>query len=100
MDDEKRKLFSLFLSMHSHKADVTEEATAHVLFYKEGCLSAGSPLIRFTRDDVLSSPEFDKESNLVRWLLKQMTDYDCTCQTILCLVFDPSTVCSEVLRKV
>ena len=53
------------------------------------------PLVAFTRENVVE--EFDVESELVRWLLNQMSTYEPTRQCIVGLVFDNSTVVSDVL---
>ena len=95
-EEERRRIYSVFLRLHSHKATPTQEPVAHLLFYDTDCLSPCARLVRFTREDVCE--ELDKESPLVRWLLKQMTEYDCYTQRIVGLVFDKDTVSSDVLR--
>lgn len=52
-------------------------------------------LVAFTRENVVE--EFDVESELVRWLLNQMSTYEPTRQCIVGLVFNPSTILSDVL---
>jgi hypothetical protein len=34
--DEKRKIYENFMSIHAHKAVVTDTPTEHVMFYEEG----------------------------------------------------------------
>ena len=53
------------------------------------------PLIAFTRENVIE--EFDVESELVRWLLNQLSTYDPTRQCIVGLVFDKTRIISDVL---
>ena len=77
------------------EADVTSEPIAHLQFH--GATSTPhDPLIAFTMQNVVD--EFDTESELVRWLLNQMSTYDPGRQTIVGLVFDASTILSEVLH--
>lgn len=71
----------------------------HIMFSAD---NINGPLYRLTRDDVIqecSDGRLNKDSELVRWLLNQMTTYDCRTQRILALKFDNSTVLSEVLRR-
>jgi len=53
------------------------------------------PLVAFTRENVVE--EFDVESELVRWLLNQMSTYEPTRQCIVGLAFDKSTILTDVL---
>ena len=96
----QRKIFATFMSLHAHKASPTSEPMAHLQFYSEGApLSPADPLLALTREDVLEALDaVHPDAELVRWLLEQMRTYDCTCQTIVGLVFDNHTVLSEVLR--
>lgn len=98
----EREAFRLFLSMHAHKARPTEEPSAHLQFcarYVDGeaptLPSQDCPLIAFTRDEIVK--EFDKDAELVRYLLHQMSTYECTTQRVVGLVFDRSTILSDVL---
>ena len=95
--EHERKAFRLFLEMHSHKAQPTDEPVAHLQFHSD-TLSASEPLIQFSRDDILECEELDESSELVRFLLHQMTTYDCRTQRIVGLVFNTTTVLSDVLR--
>ena len=88
----------MFLGIHAKKATKTEEPVAHLQFYKE-CIPSDAPLIRFTREDIIECDELDQESELVRWLLKQMTTYDCRTQKIVGLVFSRTIILSDVLRE-
>jgi hypothetical protein len=70
----------------------------HIMFSPD---NINGTLYRLTRDDVINectAGRLNKDSHLVRWLLNQMTTYDCRRQRILALKFDESTVLSEVLR--
>lgn len=97
--EREQKAFKVFLSLHSSKATPTEEPIAHLQFFDE-CIPADTPLIRFTRDDIVSCDELDHTSELVRFLLHQMTTYDCRTQRIVGLVFNKTTVLSDVLRVI
>lgn len=95
--DEKRKIYQNFMSLNAHKAVVTDTPTVHVMFYEEGkTMSPMQPLISMSVEDVLE--ELDKDAELVRWLLNQMTTYDCRKQKLVALIFDRQTVISDVLR--
>ena len=112
--DEHRRAFRTFLALHAHKATPTDEPAVHLLFlpdedggesgaagartptFRAAALAVDAPLLRLSRDEVCE--ELDTDSELVRWLLEQMRSYDCTRQRIVALVFDRSTVLSEVLR--
>lgn len=94
--EKQRQIYSNFMCLNAHKAACTEVPTAHVMFYKDGgVISPLQPLISMTIDDVLE--ELDRESELVRWLLNQMSTYDPRKQKIVALVFDRQTVLSDVL---
>ena len=93
--EEQRRIYRGFLAVHAPKARATTEPTAHVMFQKPD-MSVYEPLIAMTREELLE--ELDGESELVRWLLWQMTTYDCYRQKIVALVFDRSTVLSDVMR--
>ena len=93
--EKERKIFETFLSLHSHKADVTDEPVAHVQFHSDK-MPHNAPLLQMTKEDIIS--DLDPTSELVRWLLEQMNTYDCTRQRIVGLIFDERTVLSEVLR--
>lgn len=93
--EEQRKVYQSFLTMHAHKGGCTEEPTAHVLFYR-GSVPAAAPLVTLSRDDVADA--MNKDAELVRWLLKQMSTYDCRKEKIVALVFDKDTVLSDVMR--
>lgn len=84
------------MTLRSSGVRPTEEPVAHLQFYDEGTSSHMSgPLVAFTREDVME--EFDIESELVRWLLNQMSTYEPMHQCIVGLVFDKSTILSDVL---
>lgn len=98
MEAERRAL-QVFLAMHAHKAAPTAEPMAHLQFRRaDAPLAADAPLIRFTRDEIVECEELDHSCELVRFLLHQMSTYDCTTQRIVGLVFDRTVVLSEVLR--
>ena len=97
MEGYKKRLHT-FLTLHAHKATTSDEPVAHLHFHDDANgLGIHSPLLVFTVEDVLEA--LNKESELVRQLLKQMHTYDCTCQCIVGLIFDEKTVVSEVLRR-
>lgn len=94
---ERRRAFEVFLRLNEPNALPTEEPTVYMKFSND----AAAPLVRLSREDVLAECEcgtLDKEAVLIRRLLHQMSTYDCRRQRIIALVFDPSTVLSEVLR--
>lgn len=96
--EEKRRIFSTFLALNASRATATDEPMVHIMFSPD---NINGPLYRLTREDVVqecSAGRLDKDSELVRWLLNQMTTYDCRTQRILALKFDKATVLSEVLR--
>lgn len=97
--EREQRAFKVFLSVHAHKALPTEEPVAYLQFFSE-YIPADSPLIKFTRDDILGCEELDQTSELVRFLLHQMNTYDCTTQRIIGLVFNKTIVMSDVLRVV
>lgn len=94
--EEKRRTFAAFLALHAHKADVTDEPVAHLLFEDGGFRGTDTPLVAFTVEHVMA--ELDTDAELVRWLLHQMSTYEPTRERIVGLVFDKQTVLSEVLR--
>ena len=96
--EEQRRVFSTFLALNASRATATEEPVVHMMFSAE---NINGPLYRLTRDDVMqecAAGRLDQNSELVRWLLNQMTTYDSRKQRILALRFDKATVLSEVLR--
>lgn len=92
--DRERRLLSVFLAMHSHKATSTDEPVAHLQFYSD-TMPPDMPLLVLTEEDVFDA--LDAKSELVRQLLRQMRTYDCRRQRIVGLIFDKTTVLSEVL---
>lgn len=97
--DEKRREFAKYLVSNAHKARCTLQPTAHLHFYDPiaGNPNPTIPLVAMSKEDVLSCPLLNRESELVRWLLHQMTTYDCHRQKIVALAFDRDVVLSEVL---
>jgi len=97
--EEQRRIYERFLSMHAQKAQTTQDPVAHLQFWRgvDAPIAHDAPLIALTREEVLS--ELDPDSELVRWLLQQMSTYDSTRQRIVGLVFDKRTVLSDVLRE-
>lgn len=94
--EEERRAYSAFMTLRASGVRPTEEPVAHLQFYDAATSSHMSgPLVAFTRDNVME--EFDVESDLVRWLLNQMSTYEPTRQCIVGLVFDRSTILSDVL---
>jgi hypothetical protein len=93
----EQSAFKVFLSVHAHKALPTEEPVAYLQFFSD-CMPPDTPLIKFTRQDVIECEELDCSSELVRFLLHQMNTYECTTQRIIGLVFSESVVLSDVLR--
>ena len=89
----QRKAFADFLAMNLKKATATDRPVAHVQFYGEA-MEHDAPLLLMDQEDILA--ELDKESSLVRWLLNQLTTYDCTKQKLVALIFDRSTIISDV----
>ena len=96
--DPQRRAFRTFLALHAAKARPTEAPVVHLQFCgADGALPpADAPLVALTREEVLE--ELDAESELVRWLLRQVSTYDCRRQRVIALVFDRRTVLSEVLH--
>ena len=94
--DEKRRIYGSLMSLHARKANVTPTPTAHILFYDPSSSSVHSPLVSMTAQDVMD--ELDRDAELVRWLLHQMSTYDCATQAIVGVVFDKQTVLSDVVR--
>ena len=96
--EQERRAFHTFLALHAKKARPTEEPVVHLAFRgADGSMPASADaLVTLTREEVLE--ELDGNAELVRWLLTQMSTYDCRRQTIVGLVFDKCTVLSEVLR--
>ena len=94
--EERRRAYNAFMTLRAKGVFVTEEPVAHLQFYDSVHSShMSSPLVAFTRDNVVE--EFDRDSELVRWLLNQMSTYEPTRQCIVGLVFDKTTILSDVL---
>jgi hypothetical protein len=91
--EKQRKAFSTFVSLNLKKASETEGPVAHMQYYSE-TMDNDAPLLLMEKEDILS--ELDVESPLVRWLLNQLTTYDCRRQKIVGLIFDKRTVISDV----
>jgi hypothetical protein len=94
--EEQRRAYGAFMTLRSSGVGPAEEPVAHLQFY-DGATSShmSGPLVAFTRENVVD--EFNVESDLVRWLLNQMSTYEPTRQCIVGLVFDKSTILSDVL---
>lgn len=95
--EERRRVYSAFMTLRSAGITCTCEPIVHLQFYDEKHMSHMSkPLVAFSIQNVMD--EFDTESELVRWLLNQMTTYEYTRQCIVALAFDKETVLSDVLH--
>lgn len=92
--EEQRRIFQTFLAINGKKASHTDRPVAHMQFHSD-TLDPNAPLLLMDQEDILR--ELDKESSHVRWLLNQLTTYDCTRQKIIGLIFDSKTVVSDVL---
>lgn len=95
--ERKRREFDAFLAMNAKKAAPSGRAVAH-LQYRGESAHPSAPLLTWERDDVLS--ELDTNESTVRWLLHQMTTYDCATQKIVGLIFEDGSVLSDVLWAV
>ena len=94
--EKQRCAYSAFMTLQSTGVRPTKEPIAHLQFYDETTSShMSAPLVAFTRENVVD--EFDTESDLVRWLLNQMSTYEPTRECIVGLVFDKATILSDVL---
>lgn len=97
--EHERKIFATFLALNASRATPTVEPTVHMMFSAD---NLNGKLVTLTRDDVLQEcgkgGYLNKDSELVCWLLSQLSTYDCTRQRILALRFNESIVLSEVLR--
>ena len=85
----------MFVPMHEKQAATSDVPLAYLQF-ANAFRGGPSRLIAFKMEDVVK--EFDTDSPLVRWLLNQMTTYDCRTQRILGLIFDKKTILSEVIH--
>ena len=92
----------MFLRTFAPKVPATTVPTAHVLFY-DGTLQHDAPLVAMTEVDLadaVSDGTLCIESELVRWLLKQVKTYDpYRGERVVGLVFDKETVLSDVVRR-
>ena len=93
---EERRLYRGFMELHSSKAATTAFPCVQVMFYKD-TMGPKDPLVQMTRQDILD--ELDKESPLVRQMLRQVSTYDVDKQVVVGLVFDRKTVLSDVVWK-
>lgn len=72
-----------------------DERVVHMAFLDEGVPPEAAVLNLMTREDVLG--RFDADSELVRWLLHQMTTYTPESQAIIACSFDRKRVLSDVV---
>ena len=95
---EERKIFNTFLGLHAHRACTSDAPVAYLHFYdpEKNPSMATAELVKFTPADVTA--ELDATQELVRWLLHQLSTYDCARQRIVGVVFRKDCVLSEVLR--
>ena len=99
--EEQRRIFESFLSLFAQKARPVGRRVANVYFLKKGEFPHPShPLIEMTVEDMIGCEKMDCEQELVRWLLNQMSTYDCYTQKVVALVFDDKIVLSDVIRQV
>lgn len=91
-----------FLTCHAHKASPSKDPCVYLYFLPEGSteVPVHAKLVRFSMENVKET--LDVNSDLVRWLLKQLNTYDCQTQRIVGLVFgfpkEKGVVLTEVLR--
>lgn len=72
-----------------------DERVVHMAFLDEGVPPEAAVLNLMTREQVLE--RFDAESELVRWLLRQLATYDPETQAVLACSFDRTRVLSDVV---
>jgi len=94
--EEQRRIYQAYLAMRTSDRQSGEHPVALLQFYDQARSShMTDAFVAFTREDVVG--EFDTNSELVRWLLHQMSTYESTKQCIVGLVFDNETILSDVL---
>jgi len=98
MDDWHHRTFRGFVELNAHRCGPTQHRVAYIHFYSKDTLMHSAEIVTMEIDDVMECSELNKDSPLVRWLLKQMTTYEPTTERIVGMVFDPNTVISLVLR--
>lgn len=96
--EEQRRIYSAYLAMRTSDRRSSKDPVALLQFYDQtaGSSHMTDAFVAFTREDVVE--EFDTNSELVRWLLQQMSTYEPTKQCIVGLVFDKITILSDVLK--
>lgn len=94
--EDQRRIFDLFLRASAHKCRPSKQPHAYLQFYR-GAIPHAQPLIRFTEEDVMRELDTDN-SDLARWLLHQMRTHDNERQKVIGLIFDRTTVVSDVLE--
>lgn len=96
--EEQRRVYDAFMSVRAANAATPTDTPVALLQFYDAAHSSHmtGALVAFTRDDVLA--EFDATSELVGWLLHQLSTYEPTCQCIVGLVFDARTIISDVLH--
>lgn len=94
--DHARAIHRRLLSAHAKSLELhPNERLVHMAFFEGHAAPEAAVLLLMTQDDVLR--RFDRDAELVRWLLHQMTTYDTDRQAILACCFDERTVLSDVL---
>ena len=97
--DEHRRIYDSFLrTQRVQGLPRVREPTAFLHFYKGALPTPDEALIAVTMHDIQTSPRFDKESELTRWLLRQLSTYDYDRQAVVGMVFDPKIILSDVLQ--
>jgi hypothetical protein len=100
MNDDEMKFLSSFMAVHAHKADVTGNRCVYLQVADPKHLHPETPLLRFDRDDLTTTPELlDPHAPCVRQLIHTLNTYNCTCTRIIGIIFNQSNVRFHVLAK-
>ena len=86
--------------MYLNGAVPTEKPSVYVRFFDEGLDPHGSLLCLDKNEvvELIRDGTLDGDSPLVRYMIHQMDDYDCTYERIFAVVFDSRKVISNVFR--
>ena len=96
MQKEQEALLN-FVKMHTQKAEISQERCAYLVDYKEEGIPLTVALDKYKREDFIQSPKIDMNSDMCRWLVRQMDTYDTKKEILIGLIFNSHTVLAHVV---
>jgi hypothetical protein len=99
--EREQATLNAFVQVHGHKATKSSkyERIVHLAHNSEQGISIDATLTQYTIDDLVDHKLLNADSQLVRWLYRQIKTYDVDKEHVIGLIFDENTVLAHVIQK-